>query len=560
MKRLCSTAKNVAFLGTLAAAALPVSCGLLGGCPLSSGNDQLLLLNDEGRPVGWSDETHGNDATPNYDVVFPQGKVNRLDITIAPADWQAMQDDMTDMLGEFGAAGGELAPPPGAPGDGGPAGEIPPEMVPPEAFEACEGMQEGDACAVSVGGEVISGTCTMLSDGRLACIPEGMGGPPPVDGSPPGDGDQFSLLPRNPIYVPCTMEFEGKTWWDVGIRFKGNSSLMHPWQIGVAKLPLRLDLDEFEDDYPEIDDQRFFGFKELALSNNFRDPSFLREKVVHDIFREAGVPSPRTAFYRMYVDFGEGSMYFGLYTMTEVPDDPMLETQFGADSGNLYKPEGIGATWVSFDEESFPKKTNKSTEDWSDVEAAIAALHADRSDPAAWRAGLEATLNVDEFLRWLAVNTLIQNWDSYGNTPQNYYLYSDPADADCLYWIPWDCGEAFKSGAGGQPFAPLSLELDEVDENWPLIRFLMDDPVYWATYASHVQDVIEGACAVETTQERFLAAHDLIAPYVTGADSEQPEYTFLFDSQEFDTELDNLLNHVIQRNEAAIEFLEADHD
>jgi hypothetical protein len=500
MKRMCSTIKNATVLGIAAAAAAAVSCADLTqwlGSPLGD----TLPLNEDGRPIGWTDETHGKGATPNYDVVFAQDKVNRLDLTIAPDDWQAMQDDMTDLAGTFGAAGGGQAPPGGSPPDGGP--------------------------------------------------PAG-GGPPPADGD-------FSLLPRNPIYVPCTVAFEGQTWWYVGIRFKGNSTLLHPWQIGVAKLPLKLDFDEFEDSHPEIDDQRFFGFKRLALGNNFNDSSLLREKVTHDIFREAGVPAPRTAFYRVFVDFGEGSMYFGLYTMTEVPESPMFGTQFGEDGGNLYKPEGSGATWISLDQESFPKMTNQSEGDWSDVQAAIAALHADRSEPAAWRANLEATFNVDGFLRWLAVNTLVQNWDSYGNTPQNYYLYADPADAWRLYWIPWDCNEAFKSTALGQPFAPLSLELDEVNENWPLIRYLRDDPVYWAAYVSHVQEVIETVLAVEATRQRFLTAHDLIAPYVTGADGELPGYTFLRDPQEFDTELDNLLRHVEQRHNAAIEFLEADH-
>jgi len=492
MKRLYLTAKSIMLLGMfVAAAAMSDSCNVID--PIN------IPLNEDGRPIGWTDETHGKDATPDYGAVFPNGKVNRLDITIASADWQAMQDDMTDMAGAFGVIGA------GQPPSGGP--------------------------------------------------PLG-GGPPPGGGGAPGDGD-FSLLPRNPIYVPCTVAFEGQTWWYVGVRFKGNSTLLHPWQIGVAKLPLKLDFDEFEDDHPEIDNQRFFGFKRLSLANNFNDASLLREKVTHDVFRAAGVPAPRTAFYRVYVDFGQGATYFGLYTMTEVPDGPMFDTQFGEDGGNLYKPENAGATWASFDEESFPKKSNKSEEHWSDVQAAIAALHADRSDSATWRANLEATFNVAGFLRWLAVNTLVQNWDSYGNTPQNYYIYANPADADRLYWIPWDCNEAFKSVAFGQPLSPLSLELDEVGEGWPLIRFLMDDAVYWATYLAHVEDVKDVALAVGATQGRFTAAHDLIAQYVTGVDGEQPGYTFLFAPQEFDTEYGALLNHVVDRNAAAAAFLAA---
>ena len=41
------------------------------------------------RPEGWGEETHSNDAEPNYDIVFPQDKVNQITITIDPADWQA---------------------------------------------------------------------------------------------------------------------------------------------------------------------------------------------------------------------------------------------------------------------------------------------------------------------------------------------------------------------------------------------------------------------------------------------------------------------------------------
>jgi len=34
------------------------------------------------------------------------------------------------------------------------------------------------------------------------------------------------------------------------------------------KYPFRLNFDKFEDDYPEIDNQRFYGFDELIFNNN----------------------------------------------------------------------------------------------------------------------------------------------------------------------------------------------------------------------------------------------------------------------------------------------------
>ena len=108
---------------------------------------------------------------------------------------------------------------------------------------------------------------------------------------------------KNPMWAPCTLKFEGKTWFHVGVRFKGNSTLSDSWRRGTLKLPMRFDFDEFEDKYPEIDDQRFFGFKKLGMASNAKDNSYIREKVAADIFREAGVPAAKTAFYRLFIDF-----------------------------------------------------------------------------------------------------------------------------------------------------------------------------------------------------------------------------------------------------------------
>jgi spore coat protein CotH len=347
----------------------------------------------------------------------------------------------------------------------------------------------------------------------------------------------------------------------VGIRFKGNSSLMSTWSSGNYKLPFRLDLDAFETEHPEVDNQRFFGFKELSLASNWSDPSYLREKVTHDIFREAGVPAPRTAFYRLYIDYGQGSTYFGLYAMAEIPDSPMLAIQFGDDSGNLYKPT---SNWATFNADDFDKESNKDDADWSDVQAAIAALHADRTDAAAWRTGLEATLDVDSFLRWLAVNTVIVNWDTYGQMAHNYYLYANPGNGDRLSWIPWDNNMAMMPGRGGIGGGPapdgsqagLSLGLTEVGEQWPLIRYLMDDSVYRAAYIEHMRTFIEGTYDVAAIQARLQAEHDLIAPYVTGDEGEQTGYTMLSNPQEFDTALSSLLQFIATRSEAAIQFLD----
>jgi spore coat protein CotH len=343
-------------------------------------------------------------------------------------------------------------------------------------------------------------------------------------------------------------------WEHVGIRFKGNSSLRSAWTSGNLKIPFKLDFDQYEDEYPEIDDQRFYGFKQLSFANQFSDASYLREKVTADIFRDFGLPSAQTAFYEVYVDYGEGPVYFGLYTMVEMVEDTLIKTQFSSDEGNVYKPDGSGATFAegSFNETSFDKETNQEEADYSDILALYDALHTDNrlTDPAAWRKGLEGVFDVDSFLRWLAVNTVVQNWDTYGVMSHNYYLYTNP-ETGLITWIPWDNNMALSSELGMRG-GVLSLSLDEVGDNWPLIRFLMDDPIYKAQYEANLAEVEETAFEPAKMAETYQYYHDLVAPYAL---AESEDATMLASEAAFEHSLDALITQVNERYQAVQEYL-----
>ena len=93
----------------------------------------------------------------------------------------------------------------------------------------------------------------------------------------------------------------------------------------------------------------------------------------------------------------------------------------------------------------------------------------------------------------------------------NYYLYTDP-ESGLITWIPWDNNMALTSGAGfGR--AALALSMDEVTDKWPLIRFLMDDPVYQSQYEDYLGEVIETVFETEKMTEIFQTYHDLVKPY-----------------------------------------------
>ncbi|MCB9208395.1 MAG: CotH kinase family protein [Ignavibacteriales bacterium] len=423
----------------------------------------------------WSETTHSKSASPNYDIVFPQDKVNRIDIKISSDDWQTMLDDMISKYGTFGSNTG--------------------------------------------------------------------GGPPMMEESS-----------DNPVYVPCSLYFNNIQWYKVGIRFKGNSSLRTSWQKGIWKIPLRLNFDKFEDIYPQINNQRFYGFKELSLSSCYDDKSLIREKVVPEIFRDMGVPAPQTSFCRIYIDYGEGEKYFGLYTIVEIVEDTMIEDQFTETDGNVYKPEGNGASFASnaFNLSYFEKKNNEET-DWSDVESLFDALQSEQriNNPAEWENSLEKVFNVNGFLKWLAVNSTIQNWDTYGKMTHNYYLYNDPKN-NWLTWIPWDNNEALQSGKMG---GAISISCDEVNDNWPLIRYLLDDEEYLQKYKIYLAQVVESAFEPSKMTTKYQYYQSLIREYAIGENGEQAGYTFLSNDSDFDSAILDLIAHVNNRNDAVKNYI-----
>lgn len=358
---------------------------------------------------------------------------------------------------------------------------------------------------------------------------------------------------EDPIFVPAEVFYNGTQWYRVGIRFKGNSSLQTSWEQGILKLAFKLDFDEFEDDYPQIDNQRFYGFKKFSLKNNYGDKSFLREKVAADVFKNAGLAVSNTAFYTLYIDHGNGPEYFGLYTLVEEVDNTVIDTQFSSDDGNLYKPEEGSANFVegTFDELNFEKKTNEDDEDWSDIIGLFSALHDENrtTDPVSWRAGLESVFNVDVFIKYLAVNEIIQNWDTYGKMTHNFYLYNDP-DTSILTWIPWDNNEALQTGKMG---GALALDFSNLQESaWPLIENIYADEVYKTQYDAYLQEVISGAFDTDLIDYLYDTYSNLIEPYAT---TEVVGYSFLNFSSDFQQAVAGLKQHAADRATAVNNYL-----
>jgi spore coat protein CotH len=438
----------------------------------------------------WTSASHG-DAIPNYNEVFPQDEVNRLEIEMSSDQWDEIRDNMKDLYGyDFGSSA----------------------------------MAGGD------------------------------------------------FADEDPVYVDVTLTYNGKTWKNVGYRLKGNSSLSTAWGQGNYKLPFRLNFDRFEDEIIAVTDQRFYGFKELSFSPGYQDESLMREKLTPEIFKMAGIAACETAFYRVYINIGDGLKYYGLYTAVEIPDDTMIAEQFGENSGNMYKPE---STFSYFDEDEMNKKNNDDY-DYSDIEDFVSVLNSsDRTtDTEVWRANLEKTFNVDYFLNYLAVNNAIVNWDSYGVMAHNHYLYNHSDNKLC--WIPWDHNEALSgspgitgstftgTGPGGGPgggggtmnHEPLSLSMNEVSSSWPLINYLVNDDYYMQVYKDHMTAFNNESFDLSVINDLIDKYYTMIEPYAIGENGEQDGYTYLLSEYNFIGARNELKEHLEDRKSLVEQFLQ----
>ncbi|MEP7338433.1 MAG: CotH kinase family protein [Acidobacteriota bacterium] len=278
------------------------------------------------------------------------------------------------------------------------------------------------------------------------------GGPGGGFGGPGGPGPMGGIeFPE----VKASVEFDGQTLDEVGLRYKGNSTFMA--SRNSPKKSFKLDFNQF------VKKQKLFGLTKLNLNNNALDGSQIREAVSYEIFRQAGVPAPRTAFARVYltVQGQHDKKYLGMYTIVEQVDEHFLQNHFASKEGLLLKPERIGAMPYYGEDWSKYAKPYDAKNDGTPAETkrfiALAKLvNKGRDDE--FREQIRSFINVNAFLRFIALNGLMANMDSILAMGQNYYIYHDAAE-DQFHWIPWDLNMSFGGFPSGSPEQMMALSI-----------------------------------------------------------------------------------------------------
>ena len=151
------------------------------------------------------------------------------------------------------------------------------------------------------------------------------------------NGEQRELHRSRFPWAEGSLTINGQHLNGTGARYKGNASfnLMR----GSLKRNMKIKLDWTNKD------QNYNSIETLNLNAGGLDPSKLRDAFSYWLFREAGVPAPRTAFAEMTLTIpGQYEKeHLGIYTIVEQVNKSFLKDRFGSKKGLLMKPEGIAS-------------------------------------------------------------------------------------------------------------------------------------------------------------------------------------------------------------------------
>ncbi len=241
------------------------------------------------------------------------------------------------------------------------------------------------------------------------------------------------------VYVHADLEFEGQTYKDVAVRYKGGGTFLD--SRNSLKRPLKVSLNKY------VKGQKLAGVATLNLANCITDATCMNEVLAHRLYREAGVPAPRTAYARVYltVTGKHDRQYIGLYSMIENIDKNFADEVLGTKKGALLKPvtpslfADLGIDWKHYNQTYDPKG------DLSDKQIRR-VLNLCRlityADDAEFAAKVGDCIDLEKLSRFMAVMVYLSDVDGILGPGQNLYLHLHP-DTNKLTFIPWDQDRSF---------------------------------------------------------------------------------------------------------------------
>ena len=307
------------------------------------------------------------------------------------------------------------------------------------------------------------------------------------------DTKQRDVHQGNNIAFPwaqCNMTCLGKSHTNVGLRYKGNFTFMATQN--KLKRSFKVELDHYNKEAPPLD-----GIRKFNLHAGVLDNTKVREALSYAVFRAAGVAAPRTAFAEVILNIpGKYEReYVGCYTLTEQVDKQFLNNHFQNNNGLLMKPlvrgpEYFGETWSKVYIDRYGP-SREPTVDESQKLIHFARL-VNHGSPQQFNGEIESILDVEAFLKFLAVSALLVNLDSPLAMPQNYYLYLNPKSGKFIFF-PWDLDlgmAAWPFGGSQEQQLNLSILHPHAGDH-PLIDRLLAMPEMKERYLRIIRDAVK---------------------------------------------------------------------
>ena len=281
--------------------------------------------------------------------------------------------------------------------------------------------------------------------------------------------DMLNADPRT--YAPGELRYGDEVVTNIGVRIKGEYS--HRTLDG--KSAFKLKFDEF------VDKQEFRGLRRMTLNNMIQDFSFIAERLSYALYRAAGLPAPRCNSALVYVN----DQFYGVYANVETEDKTFLRRWFEDEDGNLYEEGQVD--FEAANVHVFELETNEMENDRSDLVRLIEVLES--TTPETFMTDMSTVLDLDHFLRFTALEGLVNQWDMYGYThiaPNNFRIYNDPTSGQFVF-LPWGMDLSMKPFDGREH---IEMFATPATSGRIFVRCL-DSEACRAAYIAAVQEMLE---------------------------------------------------------------------
>ena len=255
----------------------------------------------------------------------------------------------------------------------------------------------------------------------------------------------------------------------------------------------------------------------MNLNGEHNDPSIARSKICWDMFREYSIIGSRSNYVRLYIN----QEYRGVYINVEHVDEEYVYLRFGNKNGNLYKclwPAPL--TYLGSDPDlykyqsgnrrAYDLKTNEEADDYTDLAELINIINI--TNPSNFPLQLEPIFNVNDFLKFLAIETATGHWDSYSFNQQNYYLYHN-TNSGKFEFIPYDIDNTLGIDWFGIDWGIRNIyEWAHPSDPRPLTKKILQNTEYRNRYSYYLKKLVDHVFN-ESSFSHIDSIRDRIAPY-----------------------------------------------